>query len=130
MIAHNNTIIGNIISDSGIDGKQVEGDFNSIISNQISSSGAYGIHICGNSFVAGNVQCEPPGLNATAEGNLVEENLVNDNSLGGILDQGDNNILHQNFVNQYTSTSREKSLIGMSAHGLIAGAYLAWNLLN
>lgn len=130
MIALNNTIVGNIITDSGIDGIQVEGDFNSIISNQISSSGAYGIHICGNSFVPGNVQCEPPGLNATAEGNLVEQNLVNDNSLGGILDQGENNTLLQNYVNQYTSTSQAGSLTGMLAHALITGGYFAWNLLN
>ena len=79
-----NSIEKNTVSDSGMDGIQIQGDANLISKNSISFNSGAAIRLCG---PLSNPVCVAPGSGATAEFNLVTDNSLSNNSYD-IVDDG------------------------------------------
>ena len=88
----NNTIQGNMVTGSGGDGIQIQGDRNIVQGNSVYHNGGYGIHLCGTSASS---LCVPPGSSATASANVVRGNGLGRNALGEFADFGTNNRVNQ-----------------------------------
>jgi len=86
---NNSTITKNFISNSGVDGIQIQSDHNTVSHNNIRNSQGNAITLCG----VGTV-CVAPGVNASADNNTVSGNvLINNNT--DIVDGGVGNIIEQ-----------------------------------
>ncbi len=90
--AVDSVISGNVVSHTGGDGIQIQGDNNVIKSNSVTNSAGVGIKLCG----ALTGDCVEPGdteIAAVAEGNIVKSNTVSGNAGGDIVDNGSDNLV-------------------------------------
>lgn len=85
-----NSIEANTVTLSGGDGIQIQGDDNLVQANRVFENGGFGVHLCG---PASTPPCVAPGANATASGNVVKANMVEDNALGDVTDNGEGNVV-------------------------------------
>jgi len=86
---NNNRISKNLISNSGSDGIQIQGDHNFISNNEIRDNDGAAITLCGI-----GTSCVSPGDSASADNNSVEKNILDGNNMD-IIDGGMNNAITQ-----------------------------------
>lgn len=89
-LSEKNFIVDNTVIGSHSDGIQIQGDRNFIYDNELEGNGGYGIHLCG---PGSNPLCVAPGQGAVAGHNIVKDNGFENNGLGDIVDNGENNII-------------------------------------
>jgi parallel beta-helix repeat protein len=88
-LSNNNIIRKNKVSNSGVDGIQIQGNFNYISKNELKNNVNAGIKLCGAS------DCVAPGVAAVASGNIVSENDFDDNGFAGLINDGTDNIIKE-----------------------------------
>ncbi len=91
----NNLIIKNIVSHSGNDGIQIQGNNNEVLKNKLKGNAGAAIKLCGepdNDPNTGDNDCIPPFDQwAIASENTVLKNKYSNNGVNGIVDNGVNN---------------------------------------
>lgn len=93
----NNMISLNEVEGSASDGIQIQGDNNMVIGNEVEENGGVGIKLCGPASVPA---CVAPGAASSADNNIVKYNEVEDNAGGGIVDDGVDNVVMDNDVEE------------------------------
>jgi parallel beta-helix repeat protein len=93
--ATNNSIIGNIILNSGDVGIEIQGDSTLITDNRLFDNIEYGVRICGTN----STDCDfPGGVGADANDTIVSDNFIRNSDQGGVLDDGVGTVNQNNIV--------------------------------